>query len=496
MDSAFKDFFEKNYQGLAGISVGRPMLNNIENQHSVNIPIGTLTRHGLVTGSTGTGKSRIIQLMIEKLSEQGVPVFLSDLKGDMCAFAKEGGSLKVSERAVKLNYEFVPKKYGTNYWGSLPGFINFKVKLSDTDFVIVARLLELNSTQESHLGVIYKFARDKNIDIRDLKDLKNIVSYLMKYPDQSIGSSAASLGVIHRKITTLEFSNFNAFFGLPEFEIQDIFTNSINILWFQNYQKERFNAGNLMAFVLYRLYNELPEVGEREKPKLVIFIDEAHQIFANANSSLIDLMVTILKQIRSKGVGIIFNTQNADDIPEKILEQLGLKIQFALRAFSQKELLDIKGAMESFPKTEFYDLKEEIKSLDTGTAFISVINPAGALLPPVKTVVFPPASSMDAISIGEITSLNNKELVGKYNIKIADTSLNLGSSLDNITIPTAGKWHIEQYIEKKEDQAANREAGKRNREFRKVLYLVAAILGLIAVIYFLFLMSKVMNKVG
>jgi hypothetical protein len=496
MDNNFKGFFEKNYRDLSGLSVGRPLFKDIEDQYTVNIPINTLTRHGLVTGSTGTGKSRIIQLMIEKLYEQGVPVFLSDIKGDMCAFAKEGGSPKASERAAKLAYEIIPKKYETNYWGSLPGFINFKVKLSEIDFVILAKLLELNPTQESHLGVIYKFASDKNIDIRNLKDLKDIVTYLMKYPNESIGSSTASLGVIHRKITTLEFSNIDAFFGLPEFDIQDFFTKGINILWLQNYQKERFNAGNLMAFVLYRLYSELPEVGEGEKPKLVIFIDEAHQIFANANSSLVDLMVTILKQIRSKGVGIIFNTQNADDIPEKILEQLGLKVQFALRAFSQKELLDIKGAMESFPKTELYDLKEEIKSLDTGMAFISVINPAGALLPPVKTAVFPPASSMEAISSQEISDLNNKKLVGKYNIKITDVPLDLGSNLDNITIPSAGKWHIEQYIEKKEDQKLNREVGKKNRNLRKFLYIIAAILALIAIIYFLFLMSKVLNKVG
>lgn len=495
MQNNFIEFFEKNYAPIKGIPLGRPFYDGILNQYSVNIPVETLTRHGLVAGSTGTGKSRVIQLMIEKLAEQGIPVLLSDIKGDMCAFAKGGDASKVSERASKLKYEFRTQKYKTAYWGSSSGLVNFKMKLSSIDFVILARLLELNPTQESHLGVIYSFARDKNIEIRNLKDLKDIVSYLMEYPNESIGSSATSLAVIHRKITTLEYGNIGAFFGLPEFELSDILAGNINILWLQNYQKERFNAGNLMAFVLYRLYSELPEVGNVDKPRLAVFIDEAHQIFSNANPSMVDLMVTVLKQIRSKGVSVIFNTQNAEDLPEKILEQLGLKIQFALRAFSQKELMDIKGAMESFPQTEFYDLREEIKSLDIGTAFVSVINPAGALLPPVKTLIFPPASFMDAISLEEIGNLGDNRLAAKYDRDISANPLDLGSSLDNIKVPSGDRWHIRQYIERKEEQKVKREVGKRNRNLRKFLYIIIAILGLLVLLSFMFLVYKMLNKV-
>ncbi len=419
MQNDFIEFFKKNYEPIKGISIGRPVYDEILNQYSVNIPLKTLTRHGLVTGSTGTGKSRLIQLIIEKLTEKGITVLLSDIKGDMSGFSREGVLEKVSERAKKLDYEFQVKKYRTNYWGNTEGLISFRVRAEDIDFVILAKLLDLNSTQESHLGVVYNFAKENNIEIKTLKDLKEIVSYLIKYPDKSIGSNAASLGVIHRKIINLEYGNLDKFFGEPKFDIDDFLVNAVNILWLQNYQKEKFNAGNLMALAFYRLYNELPEIGESEKPKLILFIDEAHQIFNNANRSLVDLMVTILKQIRSKGVGLIFNTQNADDLPEKILEQLGLKIQFALRAFSQKELQDIKGAVDSFPKTNFYDLREEIKSLETGTAFISIINEAGELLAPVKTVIFPPVSFMDALSPDEIAKSNNRILTDKYRQIIA-----------------------------------------------------------------------------
>jgi len=496
MNTNFNDFFEKKYKPLSGISIGRPFFDGVLNDNAVNIPIETLNRHGLITGSTGTGKSRAIQIMIEKLIESGIPVLLSDIKGDMSGFSIAGDYSKISKRSQKLRYDIQAKKYPTNYWGSSKGLINFKIKLADIDYVILAKLLELNSTQESHLGIIYKFARDKNIEIRDLKDLDEIVSYLIKYPDKSIGSSGGSLKVIHRKIINLEHSNFDEFFGEPEFDLDDLLSERINILWLQNYQKQRFNAGNLMAFILYRLYNELPEAGEIKKPRAVVFIDEAHQIFDNANQKLVEMMVIILKQIRSKGVGVIFNTQNADDIPEKILEQLGLKIQFALRAFSQKELKDIRGVVDCFPKTKFYNLREEIKSLETGMAFVSVLNNAGALLSPVKTIIFPPASFMGAPSFEEIKNLNNKILQKKYNQIIKNKPLKLGSSLDDVSISRGGKWQMKRYIEKKEDEKIRRKIRKRNKEIKKFLYLIIIILFFVMIIFFLFLFYKLLSNNG
>jgi hypothetical protein len=496
MQDNFEKFILDNYSNLDGISLGRPFhADNIYKDYEINIPIKTLTRHGLITGSTGTGKSRAIQLIIEQLSKEGVPVFLSDIKGDMSGFSFVGNLEKITNRAKELNYTIKANKFPTNYWGNSDGLINFRMKLSDVDFVVLARLLELNSTQESHLGSVYKFAKDKKIEMRNLKDLNEIVSYLIKYPEKNIGTSSSSLSVIYRKLSNLEMSGLDKFFGLPAFEINDFISKKINILWLQNYQKEKYNTGSIVAFLLYRLYNELPEIGDVNKPKLVIFIDEAHQIFSNANESLVNLMVSILKQIRSKGVGVIFNTQNAEDIPEKILEQLGLKIQFALRAFSQKELQDIKGAVDSFPKTDFYNLKEEVKSLETGTAFVSVLNESGALLSPVKTIMYPPESLMDAPNQKDVIEANDINLVKKYQNLMVSNSLNLGSPLDNISISRGGRWQIKNYFLRKEDQKVKREVNKRNRELKKFLYLIIAILGLSAFIFFLFLVYSLMNKV-
>ena len=488
---------EDNYKNLTGISIGRPVLDDeINNEYEINIPIETFTRHGLVTGSTGTGKSRVIQLIIEKLNSNKIPVFLSDIKGDMSGFSILGDAEKVSKRAEKLDYNFSSQKYKTNYWGSYNGLIKFRISLDDIDFLILAKLLELNATQESHLGAVYRFAKDKKIKIQNLKDLSDIIAYLIKYPEKNIGSNKASLSVIHRKIGNLEYNNFNNFFGIPTFDIKDFLSEEINVFWLQNYQKKKYNTGNLVSFFLYRLYNELPEVGDVNKPNLVVFIDEAHQIFDNANDNLVDLMVSILKQIRSKGVGIVFNTQSAEDIPERILEQLGFKIQFALRAFSKQELEDIRGAMNSFPESDFYNLREEVKSLESGTAFVSVLNDSGALLPPVKTIIYPPASFMDAPSVEEIIKANKKELIDKYEEEIKSEPVHLGSFLDDISVSRGGRWQIRNYIRRKEEQKVKRAVRKRNRDIKKFMYLIIAILGIAAFIFFLFLIYKVLERLG
>ena len=497
MKKEFLQFFESNYSPIGDISIGRPSFENeILNDFTVKIPISSLTKHGLITGSTGTGKSRVIQLLMEELTKQGIPVFLSDIKGDMSGFNVEGNVEKVKNRAESLRYDFTPKKFETNYWGSQQGLINFRINLAETDYVVLAKLLELNPTQESHLGSVYKYAKDYKLEIPDLKTLNELILYLIKNPDKSIGTSKESLGVITRKINNLEFSNIGKFFGNPAIDINNFLSDKINVLWLQNYQKEKFNAGNIVSFLLSKLYTDLGEVGDVSKPRLIIFIDEAHQIFDNANPKLVDLMVSILKQIRSKGVGIIFNTQSADDIPEKILEQLGLKIQFALRAFSLRELQEIKGVVESFPESKFYNLQEEVKSLESGTAFVSTLNEKGALLPPVKTVIFPPASFMDAVPFEEITKFGDQNLKIFYTQKDNAASTTFGSPLDNISVSRGGKWQMSTYLQRKEEQAVNRRVKNKNRETRKFLILIIAILGIAALILFLFIIYSVIGKLN
>lgn len=497
MNKEFGDFLKKYYGDAPDIAIGRPMYKeDVNNDFEIGISIRSFTKHGLITGSTGTGKSRVVQLLIEKLNEKNIPVFLNDIKGDMSGFCVTGDHEKVAKRANELMYDHSPKKYKTNYWGSNDGLIKFRVDLNDVNFVILAKLLELSATQESHLGAIYRYAKDKKIAIQNLKDLNDIISFLIKNPDNNIGLSKSSLGVIHRKIGNLQYNNFDDFFGAPSFDVKDFLSHEINVVWLQNYQKNNFNTGNLVSFFLYKLYSELPEIGDVNEPRLVVFIDEAHQIFDDANDSLVDLMVSILKQIRSKGVGIIFNTQSAEDIPERILEQLGFKIQFALRAFSQKELQDIKGAMDSFPQSDLYDLKEEIKSLKGGVAFISVLSEAGALLPPVKTMIYPPSSLMNAPDFAEIIKSNDINLIEKYMQVIHADAISLGSPLDNISVSRGGKWQMSQYAMRKEDQAVKRAVRKRNKEITKFMYLLITILGILAFIFFLFLVYNMIKTSG
>lgn len=497
MSADFEKFLQDNYQPMQGLALGRPQYQEkIFTDYQVKIPLNVLTRHGLITGSTGTGKSRAIQLMIESLNLAGVPVLLSDIKGDMSGFNLPGDANKVSSRASKLNYNFSAQSFNTNYWGTSEDFVGFRINLSDIDYVIIARLLDLNTTQESHLGAVFKYAVDNKIKLNTLKDLKELVLYFVKYPEKNLGSNKESMKVISRKIDNLLFSNFDKFFGRPDIEVADLLTDKINILWLQNYQKEKFNVGNMMACLLNKLYNDLPEIGDTAKPNLVIFIDEAHQIFENANPSLVRLLVQILKQIRSKGVGIIFNTQNADSIPEEILEQLGLKVQFALRSFSLKELQEISGVVESFPASAFYNMKEEIKSLETGTAFVSTLNEKGALLAPVKTVIFPPASFMDAVPRSQLAEFGDSNLKEKYFTLTNTKPLDLGSPLDNITVTRGGKWQMSQYLERKEDQKIRRQVNKQNKSTARFFILIIAILGLIALIVLLIVVLSLLAVKG
>lgn len=494
MEKDFLQFFDDSYAPLRGLEIGRPLCGeSVLNDREVQIPLRMLTRHGLVTGSTGTGKSRVIQLIIEQLTEHGIPTLLSDIKGDMSGFSFAGDLSKISERANLLAHPPTTTAYAAHYWGQTKGLIRFRVKLSDIHFILLARFLSLNETQESHLGTIYKYAKDNKIQIDDINDLKELLSYLIRYPEKNIGSSKSSLSVIYRKISNLELTELDAFFGSPAFEINDLLTPNPNILWLQNFQQGENNIGNLISFLLYRLYNELPEIGDVKEPKIVIFIDEAHQLFSNANKTLIDLLVSILKKIRSKGVGIIFNTQSVDDIPEAILEQLGLKIQFALRAFTGKELEEIRGILRTFPQTSFYNLSEEIKSMENGTCFVSVMNDSGSLLPPIKTTIYPPKSMIDAPTKEALSQKNNSVLLQKYGETKKREPLKLGSPLDQISLSRGGKWHIMQYIQTKEEQRTERRNNKKRKNIKSFLLLLIALTGIIAFIFFLFLIFQIIH---
>lgn len=379
----------------------------------VNLPLKTLNLHGMIGGSTGTGKSRAIQVIVEELSAQGIPVLLGDLKGDISGFAFPNNSEKALERAKRMKINYAPKEFETNYWSVSQRFIPFRLRLSDIDPVLISRVLKLNSTQESNLRIAYLYAKAKDIALTDLIDLKNLLDFIARTPGAIEGAHASSINIILRQVKIVIGEGMNEFFGEPAIQLEDLM-QGINVINLSDWRKRGDILAILMAFVIYRLFNELPDVGDVDKPKLVVFIDEAHYLFQDANPNLVNLIITILKQIRSKGVGVFFSSQNPEDIPEKILEQLGCKIEFALRAFTKNELDDIRGIARAFPPSEQYDLEKEIPMLGNGIAFVSALDETGRPFDPVKTMVAPPKSFMDVAGDERIKSKINQMLFSKY----------------------------------------------------------------------------------
>lgn len=394
----------------SGIGIGQPL--NVGSE--VQIPIKTLVLHGLIGGSTGTGKSRLIQLLSENLNDLGIPVLLADLKGDMTGFIKPNSSTNSLERASKLGLKFNPKSFSPNFFSISDRFIPFRLSLDSIDPILIARVLKLNSTQESNLKMTFLYAKQKEMVIRDLIDLQTILTALSKNPNSVPGASKQSIDVILRQVGISIGDGLNELFGEPSIQVSDLLRNNIHCLNLSDWRKRIDLPSILMGFVLYRLFQELEEIGSSDRPKIVLFIDEAHYLFQESNPSLTNLFVTILKQIRSKGVAVFFSTQNPEDIPEKILEQLGCKAQFALRAFTKDELDDISGVADSFPPTTGRNLAREIQELEIGQAIVSPLSESGKPMKPIKTNIYPPRSYMNVISDDEIISSLDQSLVEKY----------------------------------------------------------------------------------
>jgi hypothetical protein len=395
------------------IVLGRPMEKGKIIKRDVVLPLNTLNMHGMIGGATGTGKSRAIQVIAEELNDEGIPVLLADLKGDMSGFVRASKNPKTVARAKKMGIGYSPQAFPTNFFSVNSDFIPLRIRLDQIDPALVARILHLNTTQESNMRIAMIYAQKKGMQIRDLVDLQDILSYLYKNPDEVHGINKTSIGVIQRQLTIAIGDGLNELFGEPSFEIDDLMQKKISIMNLSNWRKKSEMPSVVMGFILYRLFHELPDVGHLDKPKIVLFIDEAHYLFQDANPSLIKLFTTILKQIRSKGVSVIYSTQNPEDIPESVLEQLGCKITFALRAFTKEELDDIKGVAKAFPETKM-DLQKEIRNLGIGEAIVSPLSEKGKPLAPVKTFISPPRSYMKVVPNPEIKKTIDPAMLQKY----------------------------------------------------------------------------------
>lgn len=394
----------------------------------VYLPLRMMNRHGLVTGATGSGKTRTLQLIAEQLSAAGVSVFMPDMKGDLSGFAKEGiANDKITERAAALGVPYSPSSFPVELY-SLSGKLGAQMRATVTEFgpVLLGKILELNDTQVGVLNLIFKYADDKNLPIVDFNDLKKVLNYLtegkgaeeIKNDYGKISSSTS--GTILRKIVSLEQQGVDQIFGETSFDVEDLFERVdgrgvISLLNVSDVQQQPAIFSTFMLALLAEIYQRMPETGDQDKPKLIFFLDEAHLLFKDASKAFLDQIEQIIRLIRSKGVGIFFCTQLTQDIPPNVLSQLGNRVHHVIRAFTPNDVKALKEAIKTFPKSEFYDMEQQFTQLGTGQAFITVLNEKGIPTETVVTHLAPPASVMGPLSESEYQKcLSESDLYRKY----------------------------------------------------------------------------------
>ena len=394
----------------------------------VKIPLKTMNRHGLIAGATGTGKTKTLQVISEQLSEKGIPVLLMDVKGDLSGIAKPGEAKPfILERQTRINIPYSAKGFPVELLTiSQQDGVRLRATVSEFGPVLLARILDLNDTQEGVLAVIFKYCDDNKLALLDIKDLKKVLQYVTEEGKPEIEKnygkiSTATTGIIMRKIIELEQQRADLFFGELSFDIRDLMridrngNGYISIIRLTDIQDKPKLFSTFMLSLLAEVYSQMPEKGDAEKPELVIFIDEAHLIFNQASKALLDQIENIVKLIRSKGIGIFFVTQNPMDVPDAVLAQLGLKVQHALRAFTAVDRKSIKLSAENYPVSEYYKTDETITNLGIGEALVTALNEKGIPTPLAATMLRAPQSRMDVLSPAEIASINNSsDIVRKY----------------------------------------------------------------------------------
>lgn len=395
----------------------------------VDIPLSMMNRHGLIAGATGTGKTKTLQLMAEELSLSGVSCLMMDIKGDLSGIGIPGEKKDfILTRHKILGIDWAPVAIPTAYY-SLSGEdgIPMRATLSEFGPVLLSRILELTDVQEGVLQVIFKYADEKGLPLLDLKDLRELCKYIQE-PEISKDVknkygliTSASISAIMRSLLELEQQGGEILFGEPSFDVADLVhvnkegKGLCSVIRLSDMQNKPKLFSTFMLCLMAEIYNSFPERGDADKPLLCIFIDEAHLIFENASKSLMDQLQMMARLIRSKGIGLYFITQNPTDIPDVILGQIGLKVQHALRAFTEKDRKAIKAMAQNFPPSEIYKMDELLTSLGIGEAIVCGLDEKGMPLPPIHTVLKAPKTRMDVITIQELNeSLKNTPLAIKY----------------------------------------------------------------------------------
>lgn len=395
----------------------------------VKVPLKTLNRHGLIAGATGTGKTKTLQVIAENLSNKGIPVLLMDLKGDLSGIAQPSpGHPKIDERHEKIGLPFEASGFPVEIMSlSEQDGVRLRATVSEFGPVLLSRILDLTVTQEGIVAVVFKYCDDNKLPLLDLKDFKKVLQYATgegkKEFQESYGRiSTSSTGTILRKIIELEQQGADLFFGEKSFDVEDLVRiddkgrGYINIIRLTDIQDRPKLFSTFMLSLLAEIYATFPEQGDSDSPELILFIDEAHLIFKEASKALLEQIESIVKLIRSKGIGLYFVTQNPTDVPDDVLAQLGLKVQHALRAFTAKDRKAIKLTAENYPDSEFYDTKEILTSLGIGEALISALDEKGRPTPLAATLLRAPMSRMDVLTSAELQeALGQSKLIKKYN---------------------------------------------------------------------------------
>ncbi|KLO25609.1 ATPase [Mycolicibacter heraklionensis] len=377
----------------------------------VRIPLATINRHGLVAGATGTGKTKTLQVIAEQLSAAGVPVLMADVKGDLSGLSRAGeAGDKVTQRASETGDDWAPTAFPTEFLSLGTGGIGIPVRATISSFgpILLSKVLGLNGTQESTLGLIFHWADQQGLPLLDLKDLRAVITYLTsdegKPELKALGAvSPATAGVILRALVNLEAEGADTFFGEPELDPKDLIRldpqgrGIISLLELGDQAARPVLFSTFLMWVLADLFTFLPEVGDIDKPKLVFFFDEAHLLFTDASKAFLDQVEQTVKLIRSKGVGVFFCTQLPTDVPNAVLSQLGARIQHALRAFTPDDQKALSKTVRTYPKTDVYDLESALTSLGIGEAVVTVLSERGSPTPVAWTRLRAPRSLMAAI---------------------------------------------------------------------------------------------------
>jgi len=393
----------------------------------VRIPLAMLNRHGLVAGATGTGKTKTLQVLAEQIAANGVPVFAADIKGDLSGIATAGTpDDKLLARTASIGQDWRPVATPTEYYalGGVGTGLPVRATIEAFGPTLLSKVLGLNATQESSLGLVFHYARSASLPLIDLQDLRDVLTHLTGEGKADLkalgGLSAATVGVILRELIGFADEGADQFFGRPEIVVSDFLRTApdgrgiVSLLEVPGVQDKPALFSTFLMYLLNQLFTELPEVGDSDKPKLVFFFDEAHLLFADASDDFLETITQTVRLIRSKGVGIFFVTQTPKDVPSDVLAQLGSRVQHQLRAHTPDAAKALKATVSTYPTTT-YDLEEVLTSLGIGEAIVTVMSDKGAPTPVAWTRLRAPQGSMSPTPSDQITAaVAASPLLAKY----------------------------------------------------------------------------------